>query len=130
MVHHHMEITEIEQWQIVSSLVHSSLVVHCGNRLKFLKDSFLSNCRLFSIVGLIMFNHHGDRLSHHSQPRYEINSTTIFPYCKRRKAGRGLGTRLAIDISLRISGSLLLYTHLIGKCKIVLIAAHSWDNIP
>ena len=30
MVHHHMEISEIEQWQMVSSLVHSSLVVHCS----------------------------------------------------------------------------------------------------
>ena len=53
MVHHHMEITEIERLQMVSSLVHSSLVVHCNcsYRLKFMKDSFLSNCRL-SIVGL------------------------------------------------------------------------------
>ena len=52
MLHHHMEITEIEQLQVVSSLVHSSLVVHCSYRLKFMKDSFLSNCRLLSIVGL------------------------------------------------------------------------------
>ena len=40
MVHHHcagklyMEITN-ERWQIISSLVHSSLVMHCRNRLKF-----------------------------------------------------------------------------------------------
>ena len=34
MVHHHMEITEIEQLQMVSSLVHSSLVVHCSHRLE------------------------------------------------------------------------------------------------
>ena len=52
MVHHHMEITEIERLQIVSSLVHSSLIAHCSYRLKFLKDSFLSNCRRLSIVGL------------------------------------------------------------------------------
>ena len=36
MVHHHMEITEIERWQIIFSLVHSSLVVHCSYRQKFL----------------------------------------------------------------------------------------------
>ena len=34
MVHHHMEITEIERLQMVSSLVHSSLVVHCSYRLE------------------------------------------------------------------------------------------------
>ena len=34
MVHHYIEITEIERLQMVSSLVHSSLVVHCSYRLK------------------------------------------------------------------------------------------------
>ena len=67
----------IERLQMVSSLVHSSLVVHCSYRLKFMKDSFLSICRLLISVGLIMFNHHDNRLSHHSQPCHEINSTTI-----------------------------------------------------
>ena len=33
MVHHHMEITEIERLQMVSSLVHSSLVVHCSDEV-------------------------------------------------------------------------------------------------
>ena len=36
MVQHHMEKIEIEQRQIIFSLVHSSLVVHCSYRLKFL----------------------------------------------------------------------------------------------
>jgi len=31
----YMEVTEIEWWQIISSLVYRSLVVHCSYRLKF-----------------------------------------------------------------------------------------------
>ena len=107
MVHHHMEITEIERLQIVSSLVHSSLVVHCSYRLKFMKDSFLSNCRLLSIVGL----------DHVQSPWWQ----TLTPFPATHKINR-----TSTDISLWISGFLLLYTHQ----DIVLIAAHSWGNIP
>ena len=89
MVHHHME-TEIEWWQIVSSLVHSSLVVCCSYRLKFLKDSFLSNCCLLSIVGL----------DHEQSPWWQ--TLTPFPAAPRINS-------TTIDISLRIYGSLLLY---------------------
>ena len=64
-----MEITKIHQWQILSSLDHSSLIVHCSYTPKFLtlfqlKDSFLSNCYL---LGSIIFNQHDDRLLLHSQ---------------------------------------------------------------
>ena len=58
MVHHHIEIKEIEQWQIIFSLVHSTLVVHCRYRLNFFdvkgqqKDSFISDCCLLTIVVL------------------------------------------------------------------------------
>ena len=54
-----METTEIEQWQILSSLVHSSLIVHCSYMPKFLmlfqlKESFLSNCHLLgSIINMM-----------------------------------------------------------------------------
>ena len=83
MVHHHMEIAQIERWQIVSSLVHSSLVVHCRYRLKFLTLKVTRGTASYPIavflesLGLIMFNHHDDRLSHHSQPPHGINSMSI-----------------------------------------------------
>ena len=52
------EITEIEQWQILSSLVHSPLLAHCSYSSKFLMlkvirriDSILSNyCRLIGLI--------------------------------------------------------------------------------
>ena len=110
MVHHHMEIAQIERWQIVSSLVHSSLVVHCSYRLKFLKDSFLSNCCLRSVVGL----------DHVQSPWWQ--TLIAFPSAPRNEKhnNRHLIENLWVPSIIYPS----------GKCKIVLIAAHSWDNIP
>ena len=104
-----MEITKIHQWQILSSLDHSSLIVHCSYTLKFLmlfqlKDSFLSNCYL---LGSIIFNQHDDRLLLHSQspPKKEVQKTAqceivLWSFC---------------------------YTA--GKHKLVSTAAHFWENI-
>ena len=59
MVHHHWpwqimtytEITEIERRQILSSLVHSSLIVHCSYNLKFLMLNVIG--RIDSILPII-----------------------------------------------------------------------------
>ena len=53
-----MEITKIEQWQILSSHDHSSLIVHCSHTPKFLmlfemKDSFLSNRHLLGSINIM-----------------------------------------------------------------------------
>jgi len=68
MVHHHMAITEIEQLQIISSLVHSSLVVNRSYRrrvlmLKVTRTASYPVAVFLVSLGLIMFSHHDDRLS-------------------------------------------------------------------
>ena len=64
-------------WQILSNNVHSSLIVHCSYRLKFLMINILWRIAFFPIAifivsfGSIMFNQHDDTLSHHFQlPQY------------------------------------------------------------
>ena len=70
----HRETTEIEWWQILSSLVHSSLIVHCSYRLKFLMLKVTRRIASFPIAifivsfGSIMFKQHDDILSHDSPP--------------------------------------------------------------
>ena len=83
MVHHHcagklhMEITN-ERWQIISSLVHSSLVMHCRNRLKFLMLKVTRRTASYPIavflvsLGFIMFKHHDDRLTPFPATLYRI----------------------------------------------------------
>jgi len=71
MVHLRMEITEIERLQIESSLVHSSLAVHCRRTASY------PSAVVLVLLGLIIFNHHDDRLSYHFQPRHKIICTTI-----------------------------------------------------
>ena len=64
-----MEITKIEQWQMLSRLVHSSLIVHCSYTLKFLmlfqlkENSFPIAITIVSII----FNQRDDILLYHSQ---------------------------------------------------------------
>ena len=86
MVHHHcagklyMEITN-ERWRIISSFVHSSLVMHCRNRLKFLMLKVTRRTASYPIdvflvsLGLIMFKHHDDRLT--PFPATLQNSTSL-----------------------------------------------------
>ena len=104
MVHHQLpwqlmtytEITEIERWQILSSLVHSSLIAHWSYSLKLLMLKVIRRIALLPSSWLdhcsIMCAWHDDRLS------------LWIPRC--------------FQLPIR------------SICRIVVIAAHSWDNIP